>query len=136
MVFYKFFIICYFLHIDKFMFYDIIQPTGVFMIKTKIDEINDKFEDIKEEVCLGKPLLFAEWEVEELLSETVKLTLLEKNKFVIDQLRILIKQLKQYLYDIQGQIEQETSKLQCTMLDDIKTLNSSVKEDLENEKSL
>ena len=46
----------------------------------KIDLINIKFENIKEEVNDGKLLLFAEWEVEDLLIEAKELkTILNLN---------------------------------------------------------
>ena len=78
------------------------------MFEFRIEAINKKFEDIKQEVNNGKLLLFAEWEVEELLIETKEL------KSFIDvekhhELNVLIKQLSQYLCDIQCLIENHCS---------------------------
>ena len=43
------------------------------MLEYKINTINHKFEDIKEEVNSGKILLYAEWEIEDLLLEANEL---------------------------------------------------------------
>ena len=77
----------------------------------KIDLINHKFENLKEEVNNGKLLLFAEWEVEDLLIEAKELKSNLKFEHEIKKLNALIKQLTQYLSDIQSLIEKECSTL-------------------------
>ena len=77
----------------------------------KIDLISHKFENIKEEVNDGKLLLFAEWEVEDLLIEAKELKNDLKFEHEMKKLNTLIKQLTQYLSDIQSLIEKECSAL-------------------------
>ena len=76
------------------------------MFEIEINIMNNKFEEIKEDVNNGKLLLFAEAEVEELLIEANELRKSLKGKVEIRELNVLIKQLSQYLCDIQGLIEQ------------------------------
>lgn len=79
------------------------------MFEIEINIMNNKFEEIKEDVNNGKLLLFAEAEVEELLIEANELRKSLKGKVEIRELNVLIKQLSQYLCDIQGLIEQSYS---------------------------
>ncbi len=79
------------------------------MFEYRIDFINHKFENVKEEVNNGKLLLFAEWEVEELLIEAKALKKDVKFEHEINKLNSLITQLNQYLCDIQSLIEKNCS---------------------------
>ena len=81
------------------------------MFEFEINTIQNNFEVIKEDVNEGKLLLFAEAEVEELLIEARELKRSLKGKVKVDELNILIKQLSQYLSDIQCFIEKECSTL-------------------------
>ena len=81
------------------------------MFEFRIETINKKFEDIKEEVNNGKLLLYAKLEVEDLIIEAKELKTLIKGELANNKLDILINQLKQYLCDIQGLIEQNTNIL-------------------------
>lgn len=79
------------------------------MFEIEINKINNKFENIKEDVNNGKLLLFAEAEVEELLLQAKELKNSLKGKLKVEELNILIKQLNQYLCDIQSLIEKGCS---------------------------
>ena len=79
------------------------------MFEFRVNAINYKFENLKEEVNNGKLLLYAEWEAEDLLNEAIELSTLVKTHESVDELGALITQLKRYLYDIQGLIEKEYS---------------------------
>lgn len=81
------------------------------MLEYKISTINHKFEDIKEEVNSGKILLYAEWEIEDLLLEANELIPLIESEQAHEELEALINQLKQYLCDIQSLIEKDCSTL-------------------------
>lgn len=77
------------------------------MFEFKIDAINNKFENIKEEVNNGKLLVYAKWEVEDLLDEAKELkTLIQTN---IEELDALINQLVRYIDDIQDLLDKNCS---------------------------
>ena len=76
-----------------------------------INALKNKFDNIKQEADAGKPLLNTECELEDLLIEAVKLSMIIKKKSKCEQeLYALIKEIKQYFYNIQRQIDQETSQ--------------------------
>lgn len=81
------------------------------MFEFKIDTINKKFEDIKEDVNNGKLLLHAEWEVEDLIIEAKELKPLIKGEQANQELNALINKLNQYLYDVQSLIENASNTL-------------------------
>lgn len=77
------------------------------MFEFRIDTINNKFENIKYEVNNGKLLVFAKWEVEDLLDEAKELkTLIQTN---IEELDALINQLVRYIDDIQDLLDKNCS---------------------------
>ena len=77
------------------------------MFEFRINAINHKFENVKEAVETGDLLLFAEWEIEDLLMEAQELKNFITDNKSLKELSALINQLNQYLYDIQGLIEKE-----------------------------
>ncbi len=79
------------------------------MFKTEIDEILNKFEDIKAKGNDKESLLHVEWETEDLLSNAIKLSIKTKDFEERKQLNALIKEIKQHLFEIQGLIEKEIS---------------------------
>ena len=81
------------------------------MFEFRIETINKKFEDIKEEANNGELLLFTEWKVEDLIIEAKELLPLIKGAQASEELNALINQLKQYLCDIQGLIEEDSKTL-------------------------
>ena len=79
------------------------------MLEFRIDVINKKFEDLKEEVNNGKLLTFAQWEIEDLIMETEELLSLMESSEKTDDAKALLKQLNQYQYDIESLIEKDCS---------------------------
>ena len=79
------------------------------MFEFRINAINNKFENIKEEINNGKLLVYAKWEIEDLIDEARELKSLVQTNESVEELNTLLKQLNQYLYDIQSLIEKECS---------------------------
>ena len=77
------------------------------MFEFKIDAINNKFENIKEEVNNGKLLVYAKWEVEDLLDEAKEIKTMIQTKF--EELDALINQLVRYIDDIQDLLDKNCS---------------------------
>lgn len=77
------------------------------MLEFRIDVINKKFEDLKEEVNNGKLLTFAQWEIEDLIMETEELLSLMESSEKTDDAKALLKQLNQYHVDIESLIEKD-----------------------------
>lgn len=77
------------------------------MLEFRIDVINKKFEDLKEEVNNGKLLTFAQWEIEDLIMETEELLSLMESSEKTDDAKALLKQLNQYQHDIESLIEKD-----------------------------
>lgn len=77
------------------------------MLEFRIDVINKKFEDLKEEVNNGKLLTFAQWEIEDLIMETEELLSLMESSEKTDDAKALLKQLNQYYVDIESLIEKD-----------------------------
>lgn len=79
------------------------------MFEYRIDTINHKFENIKDEVNNGKLLVYAKWEVEDLLDEANELKSLFETEEGILNLNALINQLNQYLANIQDLLDKNCS---------------------------
>ena len=79
------------------------------MFEYKINTINHKFENVKEEVNNGKLLVFAKWEVEDLLDEAIELKLYIETHQAKQDLDALIKQLEQYLCEVEEFLSKDCS---------------------------
>ena len=78
-------------------------------LKIEINKLFTRFEDIKEDYNKGQILLIIERKTEDLLLEAISLKRTIKTPEETEEINILVKQLSQYLYDIQGLIEKECS---------------------------
>lgn len=78
-------------------------------LKIEINKLFARFEDIKEDYNKGQILLIIERKTEDLLLEAISLKRTIKTPEETEEINILVKQLGQYLYDIQGLIEKECS---------------------------
>ena len=79
------------------------------MFEYKINTINHKFENVKEEVNNGKLLIFAAFEIEKLLNEAMELENAIETNEAKQELKALIKQLNQYYSEIEDMLSDNCS---------------------------
>ena len=79
------------------------------MFEFRIEVLNKKFEDTKEEVNNGKLLVYAKWEVEDLLEEAKELKSLIETEQGLQDINALINQLTQYINELEDFISKDCS---------------------------